>query len=71
MKVALVHDYLTQPGGAERVFELLCKHYPNADIFTSLYDPEKTINLGDREVRTTVLQKVPGASKNFRLMAPF
>jgi len=71
MKIALVHDYLTQPGGAERVFELLCKRYPNADIFTSLYDPEKTINLGDREVRTTVLQKVPGASKNFRLMAPF
>ncbi|TAG96353.1 MAG: glycosyltransferase family 4 protein [Oscillatoriales cyanobacterium] len=71
MKIALVHDYLTQPGGAERVFELLCKHYPNADIFTSLYDPQKTIDLGDREVRTTVLQKVPGASNNFRLMAPF
>jgi glycosyltransferase involved in cell wall biosynthesis len=71
MKIALVHDFLTQPGGAERVFELLCKHYPNADIFTSLYDPEKTIDLGDREVRTTVLQKVPGANKNFRLMAPF
>lgn len=71
MKIALVHDYLTQPGGAERVFELLCKHYPNADIFTSLYDPKKTIDLGDREVRTTVLQKVPGANKNFRLMAPF
>jgi hypothetical protein len=46
MKIALVHDYLTQPGGAERVFELLCKRYPDADIFTSLYDPERTINLG-------------------------
>jgi len=71
MKIALVHDYLTQPGGAERVFELLCKHYPDADIFTSLYEPKRTIDLGEREVRTTVLQKVPGASKNFRLMAPF
>jgi hypothetical protein len=71
MKIALVHDYLTQPGGAERVFELLCKRYPNADIFTSLYEPKRTIDLGEREVRTTVLQKVPGASKNFRLMAPF
>jgi glycosyltransferase involved in cell wall biosynthesis len=71
MKIALVHDYLTQPGGAERVFELLCKHYPNADIFTSLYEPKRTIDLGEREVHTTVLQKVPGASKNFRLMAPF
>jgi glycosyltransferase involved in cell wall biosynthesis len=71
MKVALVHDYLTQPGGAERVFELLCKHYPNADIYTSLYDPQKTVDLGDRLVHTTGLQKIPGATKYFRLMAPF
>ena len=71
MKVALVHDYLTQRGGAERVFELLCKRYPKADIFTSLYDPQRTIDLGDRPVHTTLLQKVPGASRYFRLMAPF
>lgn len=71
MKIALVHDYLTQRGGAERVFELLCKHYPNADVFTSLYDPEKTIDLSKRLVRTTGLQNIPGAKKYFRLMAPF
>ncbi|BCL38066.1 glycosyltransferase [Nostoc sp. MS1] len=71
MKVALVHDYLTQRGGAERVFELLCKRYPDADIFTSLYDPQKTIDMGERIVNTTFLQKVPGAAKYFRLMAPF
>lgn len=71
MKIALVHDYLTQRGGAERVFELLCKRYPQADVFTSLYDPEKTIDLGERLVRTTKLQQVPGATKYFRLMAPF
>lgn len=71
MKIALVHDYLTQRGGAERVFELLCKQYPQADVFTSLYDPEKTIDLGERLVHTTMLQSVPGATKYFRLMAPF
>jgi glycosyltransferase involved in cell wall biosynthesis len=71
MKIALVHDYLTQRGGAERVFELLCQRYPQADIFTSLYDPQKTIDLGDRLVQTTVLQGVPGATKYFRLLAPF
>ncbi|MHC5935307.1 glycosyltransferase [Nostoc sp.] len=70
MKIALVHDYLTQRGGAERVFELLCKRYPEADIFTSLYDPEKTIDLGDRIVNTTFLQKIPYAAKYFRSMAP-
>lgn len=71
MKIALVHDYLTQRGGAERVFELLCKRYPQADIYTSVYDPEQTIDLGERIVKTTFLQKIPGAAKYFRLMAPF
>jgi glycosyltransferase involved in cell wall biosynthesis len=71
MKIALVHDYLTQRGGAERVFELLCKHFPQADIFTSLYDPLHTIELGDRAVYTSVLQSIPHASKYFRLLAPF
>ena len=71
MKVALVHDYLTQQGGAERVFELLCKYFPNADVFTSLYHAEKTIDLGDRPVNTTFLQKIPFASRYFRLLAPF
>ncbi len=70
MKVALVHDYLTQPGGAERVFELLCQRYPDADIYTSVYDAEKTVDFGDRPVHTTWLQKIPGAQKHFRLLAP-
>jgi len=40
--VALVHDYLTQRGGAERVFLLLAKAFADAPIYTSLYDPEGT-----------------------------
>lgn len=71
MKIALIHDYLTQRGGAERVFELLCKRYPEADIYTSVYDPKETIDLGERIVNTTILQKIPGAAQNFRVMAPF
>ncbi|MEM9089482.1 MAG: glycosyltransferase [Cyanobacteria bacterium P01_F01_bin.53] len=71
MKIALIHDYLTQFGGAERVFELMCQHFPQADIFTSVYDPENTIDLGDRKITTTFLDNVPGSSKNFRMLAPF
>lgn len=71
MKIALVHDYLTQRGGAERVFELLCQRYPDADVFTSVYDREQTIDLGERLVHTTGLQKIPGAAKYFRMLAPF
>jgi glycosyltransferase involved in cell wall biosynthesis len=70
MKIALVHDYLTQRGGAERVFELLCKHFPTADIYTSIYDRQNTIELGDRPVHTTFLQNIPAARKYFRLFAP-
>lgn len=70
MKIALVHDYLTQRGGAERVFELLCNYFPTADIFTSVYNSRTTIELGDRRVNTTALQYLPGASKYFRLLAP-
>jgi glycosyltransferase involved in cell wall biosynthesis len=70
MKVALVHDYLTQSGGAERVFELLCRRYPGADIYTSIYDADKTVDFGGRPINTTWLQHIPGARKNFRLLAP-
>ena len=70
MKIALVHDYLTQRGGAERVFELLCNYFPQADIFTSVYDPDQTIDLGNRKVNTTFLQHLPAATKYFRLFAP-
>lgn len=71
MKVALVHDYLTQRGGAERVFELICRHFPDADIFTSVYDPNQTIELCHRMVRTSALQCLPNVAKYFRLLAPF
>lgn len=70
-KIALVHDYLTQRGGAERVFELLCNFFPDADVFTSVFDAKNTIQIGDRPVNTTYLQQIPGAAKYFRLLAPF
>lgn len=70
MKVALVHDYLTQNGGAERVFELLCKFFDRADIYSSVYDPQNTISVGERSVNTTFLQKLPGVKKSFRFFAP-
>ena len=70
MRVALVHDYLTQNGGAERVFELLCKFFDRADIYSSVYDPRNTIDVGERSVNTTFLQKLPGVKKSFRFFAP-
>lgn len=70
LKVALVHDYLTQRGGAERVFELLCRYFPHADIFTSVYESRNTISLEQRPVYTTFLQTIPFSKRYFRLFAP-
>lgn len=64
MKVALVHDYLNQYGGAERVLEALCELYLAAPIYTLLYDERRTHGVfKGRDIRASVLQKVPFASR--------
>ena len=70
MKVALVHDYLTQRGGAERVFEMLCRFFDQADVFCSVYDQRNTVDIKRHDIKTTFLQNVPGTKKKFRLFAP-
>lgn len=40
-KIALIHDYLVQYGGAEKTLETLIEIFPNSDIYTSLYEPQK------------------------------
>ena len=60
MKVALVHDYLNQYGGAERVLEAFCQIFPQAPIYTLLYDKERTgWAFADRRIQTSFLQKIP------------
>jgi len=60
MKIALVHDYLIQYGGAERVLESFCELFPNAPIYTLVYN-KKTLGKAfqDKEIRTSFLQKIP------------
>ncbi len=59
MKVALVHDHLTQSGGAERVLEALQSLYPNAPTFTLLYDKKAMTEFNHRDIRPSFLQKFP------------
>ncbi len=69
MKIALVHDYLIQYGGAERVLEVLCEIFPDAPIYTLLYDADATNGVfAKRQIKTSLLQKIPGASKYHRLL---
>lgn len=67
MRVALVHDYLNQYGGGERVLEAFCQIFPRAPIYTLLYDKVKTGSAFEgREIKTSFLQKVPLVKSHHR-----
>lgn len=71
MRVALVHDYLTQYGGAERVLEVLHSMYPDAPVYTSFYDADHLPpELRQWDIRTSPLTKLPLASKTHRAWTP-
>ena len=60
LKIALVHDFLTQCGGAEKVLEVFCEVFPEAPIYTLLYDKEKMRGkFADKAIHTSFLQKFP------------
>lgn len=71
MRVALVHDHLTQLGGAERVLEVLQSLWPHAPTFTLLYDKRTMATVfGHKDIRTSFLQKIPGSLHLMRWLLP-
>ena len=67
MRVAIIHDYLTQFGGAERVLQALMELYPHAPVYTLVHDPERVPAMFDtRRLRTSFLQKLPGMRRSHR-----
>lgn len=67
MKVAIVHDFLVEAGGAEQVLKSLHHLYPDAPIYVLLYDSEKLSNfLDNADIRCSFLQKFPKFLKNRR-----
>ena len=73
LKIALVHDFLVNLGGAERVLEVLAEMYPEAPIYTMIYDKEKTRGrFKNKVVYTSFLQKFPKWMKrNPKWLLPF
>jgi glycosyltransferase involved in cell wall biosynthesis len=69
MKVALVHDYLFEYGGAERVVEALHELYPEAPLYTSFVDPDRLgihwQKFKDWDIRESWLTKIPFYKKFF------
>ena len=71
LRVALVHDYLNQRGGAERVFAHFLDAYPDAPVYTSIYSPTNSpTSFRASRVRTSFLQKFPFKKRLFRAFAP-
>jgi glycosyltransferase involved in cell wall biosynthesis len=70
-RVALVHDFLLDLRGAERVFLALCELFPDADIFTAVYDPAGTEGrFAHRRVHTSFLQRLRPNATSFRRLLP-
>ncbi|MGC0142915.1 glycosyltransferase [Pseudactinotalea sp. Z1732] len=69
--VALAHDYATQRGGAERVALWLAQAFPDAPMYTTLYDPEGTFpEFGALDLRTTGLNRIGVLRRHHRLALP-
>ncbi len=72
MKIAVVHDWLVTYAGAERVLGQILRLYPEADLFSVVdFLPERhrKFILG-KKARTSFLQKIPSAQKNYRSLLP-
>ncbi|MEK3783126.1 glycosyltransferase [Paenibacillus sp. FSL R5-0810] len=68
VKVAIVHDYLNQMGGAERVVAVFHKMFPEAPIYTTIVDRDKLLpELKDADIHTTWMQRIPGILRRFKL----
>lgn len=71
MNVALVHDYLTQRGGAERVVLALAAAFPGAPLYTSLYDPDGTFpEFAEVDVRPLSLNAIAPLRRRHRAALP-
>ncbi|HEX4065528.1 MAG TPA: glycosyltransferase [Acidobacteriaceae bacterium] len=67
MKIALVHDYFTQIGGAEQVAMQLFRLLPDPDLFAAVALPNRMPEgLKDAPVKTSWMQKLPGMERNYR-----
>jgi glycosyltransferase involved in cell wall biosynthesis len=70
-KVTLVHDYLTQRGGAERVVLELLRAFPGAVLHTALWDRDRTFpEFTEHDVRVSPLDRVPALRADHRRALP-
>ncbi len=72
VNIAIVHDYLNQKGGAERVVAVFHEMFPRAPIFTSIVDWENLLpELQSADIRPSWMQNLPGLRRHFKKYLPF
>jgi glycosyltransferase involved in cell wall biosynthesis len=70
-RVAIVHEWLTVPGGSEQVVQELLEMFPTAELFTSVYDPAPwPAAITERPVHVSALNRIPGASRHYPKLLP-
>jgi glycosyltransferase involved in cell wall biosynthesis len=70
-RVAVVHEWLTIPGGSEQVVVELLEMFPGAELFTSIYDPAPWPALiTERPVHASYLSRIPGARSHYHRLLP-
>jgi glycosyltransferase involved in cell wall biosynthesis len=70
-RVAVVHDWLTIPGGSEQVVLELLEMFPQAELFTSVYDPAPwPAQITERPVHSSFLNRIPGAVRHYPKLLP-
>ncbi len=70
-RVAVVHEWLTIPGGSEQVVLELLELFPHAELFTSIYDPAPwPEQFTGRPVHASYLSGLPGARAHYRRLLP-
>lgn len=72
MKVALIHDHLAQDGGAEKVLKVLAEMFPEAPIYTLLYEPSNAAKyFKNRIINTSIIQRTPFGVSHYKWFMPF
>jgi glycosyltransferase involved in cell wall biosynthesis len=70
-RVAIAHDWLTVPGGSEQVVLELLEMCPEAELFTSVYDPAPwPAQITGRKVHASFLGRIPGAARHYPKLLP-
>lgn len=69
--MAIVHDFLNQHGGAEKVVEVFAEMFPDAPVYTSVYDPDRMPGVWrDMDVRTSFMQRISPRLKIAKALLP-